>query len=121
MKREWGPWEDYYQKEKNRLLHLAEDNRMSLFKKGFGEPEPMQAKSYVQPDDWFQPVFAQNRVIRSEGTSGYQCTLCRVYAEQATMLEHVRGEEHLQRASRSPDGVWANPSPGPVAALSGAA
>ena len=94
---------------------------MSNFKKGFGDPEPMQAKSYVQPDVWLQPVFAQNWVISSEGTSGYQCTLCGVYAEKENMLEHVPSNERFQRAGTSPYGVWANPSPGPVAALSGAA
>jgi hypothetical protein len=121
MKKDWGPWSDYPKAEKNRLLHLAEANRMSKFKKGFGNPEPMQAKSYVQPDVWLQPVFAHNGVISSEGTSGYQCTLCGVYAEKDGMLEHIRSNEHLQKASTSPFGVWANPSPGPVAALSSAA
>ena len=33
MKRDWGPWKDYPPREKKRFLHLAEENRTSLFKK----------------------------------------------------------------------------------------
>ena len=120
LNRDWGPCSDYQNAEKNRLLHIAEANRMSNFKLGFGNPEPMEAKRYSHPDVWFQPIFAENGVIRSEGTSGYQCTFCEVYAEKDGMLEHVRSNEHLQKAGTSQQGVWANSSAEPIAALSGA-
>jgi len=120
-KRDWGPWKDYPPREKKRLLHLAEENRASLFTKGFGEPEPLQALSYVQPEVWIPQVFEQNKVVHSEGTSGYKCKLCDFYADKTTMLEHVRDAEHLQKASKSPDGIWADPSQGPIAVPSGTA
>ena len=53
----WGPWEDYYRREKTRLLHLAAENKRSPWKKGFGVPEPQGVVSepvirYAQPDVW---------------------------------------------------------------------
>mgnify|MGYP000075710182 CR=1 FL=1 len=60
-------------------------------------------------------------MVPAEGNSGYQCNLCGFYADKETMFEHIRSAEHLQRASKSPDGVWANPSQKPIVAPSGAA
>ena len=37
------------------------------------------------------------------------------------MLEHVLEKEHLHRASKSPDGIWADPSQSTTAVPSGAA
>ena len=103
------------------MLHLAEENRASLFTKGFGEPEPLQALSYVQPEVWIPQVFEQNKVVPSEETSGCKCKLRDCYADKTTMLEHVRDAEHLQKASKSPDGIWADSSQGPIAVPSGTA
>ena len=122
----WGPWEDYYRREKTRLLHLAQENRRSLFKIGFGVPEPQGVKSepvirYAQREIWTPTVFEHNKVVPHGENSGYRCLLCYFDADKNTMMEHVLEKEHLHRASKSPDGIWADPSQSTTAVPSGAA
>ena len=84
-------------------MHLAAENRSSLWKKGFGEPEPLEVKPepvirYTQPETWTPTVFEHNKVVPHGENSGYRCLLCDFYADKSTMLDHVLEKEHLHRA-----------------------
>ena len=122
----WGPGEDYYRREKTRLLHLAAANRSSLWKRVFGVPEPQGVVSepvirYAQPDVWTPSIFEVNHVVPNGGNWGYRCQLCYFDADKSTTLQHILEKDHLRLASKAPDGIWADPSQSTMAVPSGAA
>jgi hypothetical protein len=122
---EWGDWEDYYQKDEKRLLHLAAANRTSRWKKGFGQAdaqaeEPERVR-YAKPDQWIPRVFEANNIVFIGVNWGWRCVCCTFDADQAQMLKHITEADHLRLASKSDVGVWANQSVNTTVEPSGSA